>query len=239
MRQFGVPGYAFVTTPVVQDEHLLGLSRAALHRPFGHRNLDLVADTALHEHAVQLTRLLDALGVEHGFAAGEAAETSRRERAELRSPRRLEANIVRFDPGSRHDPVGQHREQGRHDHRQQRNRPVNPQRPDATGRHRRHFALVVQAAERQHDPEEQADGNEHGELLQRGEADQRQHDAGGKPVRCRLPEHPRKLVGKQHDQQHAGDRDEGHGHFAQQIAVQAIEQSSRASAGIGKLARSV
>ncbi len=228
--------HAFVAAPVVENEHLFRLARTALHRPVGHRDLDLVADIALHEHAVQLARLLDALGVEHRFSAGETAESTRLERAELGGPCRLESEIVGLHPRSRHHAVGQHREQDRNHHRQQCDRPVDPQRPDTTGGHGRHLALVVQAAQRQHDPQEQADGHEHRELLQRGEADQRQHDLAWKAARRCLTQHPRELVRQQHDQQHAGDRDEGPRHFAQQITVQAIEQSSRASAGIGKLA---
>ena len=41
--------------------------------------------------------------------------------------------------------------------------------------------------------------------------------SAGKPFCGRLPEHARELVRQQHDQQHAGDRDESQGDFAQQV----------------------
>ena len=54
-------------------------------------------------------------------------------------------------------------------------------------------------------------------------------DARGREAALRRPaEHPRELVGQQHHQQHARDRDEGPSHFAQQVTIKPGQQSSRA-----------
>ena len=145
---------------------------------------------------------------------------------------------IRFDcdPGVRHDLVRKHRQKRRDEKRQQRQRAEDAQRADAAGFHRGHFALVIQPAERQHDSEEQADRHQHGELLQRRQPDQRGDDAAREVVLRRLPQHARELVRQQHHEQHASHGHERPRDFAQQVSVQSIEQSSRPSAGMGKLA---
>ena len=98
-----------------------------------------------------------------------------------------------------------------------RNRPAGP---DAARLDRRHLALVIQAAERQHDRQEEADGHDHRQVARRGQADQREHDLAREIVGRGLRQHARQLVGQQDHQQHAASPRAGDGDFAKDVPVQ-------------------
>ena len=108
---------------------------------------------------------------------------------------------------------------------------------NAAGADRSHFALVIQPAERQHDAEEQSHWQQNGEVLQRRQPDQREHDAPRQRGLRRLAEYPRELVGQQDHEQHGGDRGEGHRSLAQQVAIKPCQHGSRLRMGNGRLRR--
>jgi hypothetical protein len=116
------------------------------------------------------------LRVKHGPAVGVGAKCPWRQHPELRVPQALAAQ--RLGAAAR---LGAHdeRQPGEADRDGDRERvhgQVQPLRPDAAGAHGRHLALVIEPAEGEHRRKQHADRHEHHQVLERREADQREHD---------------------------------------------------------------
>ena len=72
----------------------------------------------------------------------------------------------------RDQPERQQREPAGHHRRKQQDRAIDARRADAAGADRRHFALVIEPSQGQHDAEKEPDRHEQRQLLQRRQADQ-------------------------------------------------------------------
>ena len=196
----------------------------------GDRDLVGVAAATLDEDPLERTVRGLGFRIEHRGAAAENAEPTWRDRRELpglqgRAAQRLHAcGCLRS--GAQRQPTDQHR----HGECKQCDRRVDAQWLDATGDHRRHFAVVVQPTERQHHPEQQPDGQEHREIAYHSEPDEIEHHGAGETALGRPRQHRRQLVGQQDHQQHGGHGQPGDQYLAQQITGQDPRQD-RSSTG--------
>jgi hypothetical protein len=218
---------AFVTAPVVQDEEAdVRVIRFHLFAALRHDDLDDVRLTAVVlDEPLQKDVLHEAVG-------GDAlAIDDRPVRPEDREPPRFDAREIRLAARFRTDTLdglqstrpevdreprhAEHQRQG-----QPEQRPIDAGRPDAASHHRRHFAVAIQAAEGQHDGQEQADRHQHRQVLNRREADDIHCRALGQFALCDLTEDPGELVGEEDHQQHDRDREPGCRDFPKQVPIE-------------------
>ena len=224
-RNPGLPRHALDPLAVVQHDDLRAAAlQDALLGPGRGRDLDAVPGEVLHEDVDQATVRPALLGVEDRLAVGVGAESPGRQQAELRIPHAAPAQLLGPVPGLRPDHERQPGEADRNRHGQRVHRQVQPLRADPAGPDRRHFALVVEPAEGEHRREQHADRHEHHQVLERREADQRQHDVVRESALGRDPEDPGELVAHEDREQHDRDAREGYRDFAQDIAVDGGKQ---------------
>ena len=79
---------------------------------------------------------------------------------------------------------------------------------------------MIQAAEPEHDRQEETDRHDDSEIADRGQPDEREHDLTREIVGCGLRQHARQLIGQQDHQEHESHRDAGDGDFAKDVPVQ-------------------
>ena len=78
---------------------------------------------------------------------------------------------------------------------------------------------MVQAAEREHDGEQQTDGNDHRQVHDGAECNQIEHHVPPIIVGCRSTENPGELVGDQNGHQNPGNGQPSLDHLAQDIPL--------------------
>ncbi|MDZ7643936.1 MAG: hypothetical protein U5K76_06760 [Woeseiaceae bacterium] len=138
---------------------------------------------------------------------------------EVRLAPRLETDTLDCRQRPRRDV---HRQPGDADDERQhepRQRPIDTGGADATGHHRRHLAVRVQPAQRQHDRQEQPDRHQDGQVLQGGQPNYLKYRVFWQLVLRDLAQHPGKLVGEQDEQQDRRYRQPGLRYLAKDVTV--------------------
>ena len=187
----------------------------------------------LHEHVNQAPVGTAFLRVEHRLAVGVGAERTGRQLAELGVTQAATAQFLRAIARIGADLEREPGEHGRDRQRQRIDRQVEPLRPDAAGPDGRHLTLVIQPPQGEHGGEQHADGQQHDEVLEGGEADQREHDVMRESALRGDPEDARELVAHEDREQHDGDARQGGRDFAQDVAVDGGKQGRFCAVSVG------
>ncbi len=217
--------HALDALAVVQHDDLRAPARQhALLRPGRGRDLDAVAGDVLHEDVDQAPVVAALLRIEHRLAVRVGAEGAGRQQAELGVAQAAAAQFLGAVARIGTDHEGEPGEHDRDRQRERVDRQVQPLGADAAGPDGRHLALVVEPAEGQHGGEQHADRHQHHEVLERREADQREHDVVRKAAIRGDPEDAGELVADEDCEQHDGHAREGDRDFAQDVAVDGGKQ---------------